>query len=373
MNMKNIVVASNPFGFGPTGNAIPILKELQKRFSLKKDITVYFVGSEKCQRIVPELDSVNKILLNERDVSVIENFLKNLKGKTVVLGVQNRFIVEAGKNVGCATFFLDVLAWMWTNIPESHLAADEVFWMRFPGIVKRKAEYTNKANINIIEGIFENITRDKKIMPGSKILCLGGGFNPLRSGIQKNYLLLIASILQLSTICNENTEIVAGKEAVLFLKKQIASKRLGVSALSHDEVLDKMKVIDHYISIGGQTSTMEALLSNIPTSFFIPSNLSQLELQRIFSKEIGGNIMWWEKELEISKEKYKFMSEKEFIDLLEYVYEKTLKNKKKIKKLAKLFDDNVNNLDNQERLFKLGLWVGSGGSLEIVNKIEFYL
>lgn len=47
--------------------------------------------------------------------------------------------------------------------------------------------------------------------------------------------------------------------------------------------------------------------------------------------------------------------------------------KKKLKKLAKLFDDNVNNLDNQERLFKLGLWVGSGGSLEIVNKIEFYL
>lgn len=381
-NIKHIVVAANPFGFGPTANAIPILEELVRRFSKRTDIRVYFVGSDGCQRIVPVFQGAEKVFLNERDEDELKKFLQDLDGMVVAIGVQNRFIVAAGNAVGCKTIFLDVLAWMWSEIPKTHLVANEIFWMRFPGILEKHHQYGGVAShIHIIEGVYKKVSYrgNKKGKQKNILLCIGGGFNPLRSGIQENYLFLIFTVLRMSRISQSNIDIISGDAAADFLR-QCNSRPVtwSISTLNHDDTLEKLSSTGYFLSVGGQTSTMEAILSGIPTIFFVPSNLSQALLQIKMASEIKReNILWWKEGLSDLLEDIEYASEKDFIDRMEVISGKILSDNKKMTVFVSQFESTFKVLSEDSSYFagleNIGRWIGLGGAKQIVDSIEPWL
>lgn len=375
-SIKNIVVASNPFGFGPTANAIPLLKALQKRFSGRNDVYIYFVGSKECQGILPEFDGIRSVVLDERDTVCLKAFLENCEGDVLAVGVQNRFIVDAGKSVGCKTIFLDVLAWMWQEIPITHLIADEIIWMRFLGIEKQYDRYASK-NIHIIEGMYTVVDRKSSSITGSVLFCVGGGFNPLRNGIQENYLRLLARVIRDSKTIYNKIEIATGIQAADFLRNCLRDdSRIDVVTLNHDDFMNRLSHVSNLISVGGQSSTMEAILSGTPVKFFIPSNLSQMALQVKFSQELGDGLLWWKKEFETLLNIVKNTSEKDFIDKLELLSKDILSDDEKVNRLISRFErmmDVSMNVEYSNGISDMGKWIGSQGAEQLANKIEGWL
>lgn len=382
-NTNHIVVAANPFGFGPTGNAIPILEELSAKFLGQSDIRMYFVGSEKCQIIVPDLPGIKRVFIDERDETKLRDFLLMLSGRVYVLGVQNRFIIAAGKSLGCKTAFLDVLAWMWSEIPEAHLIADEIFWMRFSGIIERWHHYSHSGkNIHIVGGIYKTSLQEKTGTSGNEkiLFCLGGGFNPLRDGIQENYLSLLAAVLKASTLSKMDVEIVAGERVVSFLRNMDDPLPLTwrIFTLSHSETLEHLSSAKLCLGVGGQSSTMEAILGGIPICFFIPSNLSQILLQMSMASEIKReDILWWKDEFHELVKSSGHLSEKDYIERMEVIAGEILGDSKKVEILGSKFDSILNSLSADEsyssKLESIGEWVGSNGSAQIVTHIETFI
>ena len=116
---KHIVVASNPFGYGPTGNAIPILYELVDRFQESSSTTVHFIGSGLCIELLPDIEGVVIHQIDERSVEELESFLLTLDGSVLCVAVQNRFLSVASKNAGIECYFLDLLAWFGLKFQEN--------------------------------------------------------------------------------------------------------------------------------------------------------------------------------------------------------------------------------------------------------------
>lgn len=382
-NTNHIVVAANPFGFGPTGNAIPILEELSVKFLGQSNIRMYFIGSEKCQIIVPDLPGIQRVFIDERDEVKLSDFLLTLSGRVYVLGVQNRFIVAAGKSLGCKTAFLDALAWMWHEIPESHLIADEIFWMRFPGIIERWHQYSHSGkNIHIVGGVYKKALQEKSDTTGNEkiLFCLGGGFNPLRAGIQENYLLLLAAVLKASTLSRMDVEIVTGEKVASFLRDVDDSLpvKWRISTLSHTEMLEQISSAKFCLVVGGQSSTMEAILSEVPIYFFIPSNLSQILLQTRMALAIKReDILWWKDELQELVKSSGYLSEKYFIERMEVIAGDILSDSKKVEILVSKFNNILKSLSLDESYFSklesIGEWIGSNGSAQIVTHIEAFI
>ena len=377
---KHIVVAANPFGFGPVGNAIPILGELVLRFSHRTDVCVHFVGSEKCQGIIPDFGRVKRTYLDERDENKLVKFLQGLSGTIIVIGVQNRFIINAGIFDGCKTMFVDVLAWMWRNIPDSHLVADDIFWMQFPGISEKLEFYPDVSErIHIVSGIYDTGNRKSRTVSEDILFCLGGGFNPLRDGTQSNYLSLAFAVLGMSKLSEANVSITSGNDAADFLRK-LPNRPVAwnISTFSHDEMIDKLSVARYLLSVGGQSSTMEAILSNVPVIFFIPSNLSQALLQKKFASEIGmDDILWWKKFLTPLLVNIEYSSEKDFMECLEKISGEILSNPEILINLTSSFDMMLNRLLVDENyladLQSIGKQIGSSGASQMTDVIETFL
>ncbi len=272
---KTIIIFSNPFGYGPTGKAIAIAKEfIDSGYS-----NVILACSSFTKEIIPE--SIPYISINERDEQVIRNYLRTIPNP-VLISSQNRFAIKAALSLGIPCAFLDGLSWFWKEIPSDHLIADEIFWMKYPGLEEKLAKSPRIINVvpAIIDvQIFETV-RDQILIH------LGGCKNPLVEIFPRNYLDILADTL--STISSPYKIIVTGgAEAMDYLKTKLAQKlndKVVISSLGHDQFIRELNCSRHFITTAGQTATLEAFSLNVPTSFLLPMNLSQLALTDLLSR-----------------------------------------------------------------------------------------
>ena len=129
---------------------------------------------------------------------------------------------------------------VWSEIPRKHLVADKVYWMKFPGI-KEKAQKYDK--VKIINGIYKTAYRQGSGFDSFMIFNIGGGKNPLRKDIQKNYLKLLAEVLSEAKHNFNKVYISTGKDASEFLQKNIRNNGKNiVKSFKHEEFLSKMYI-----------------------------------------------------------------------------------------------------------------------------------
>lgn len=307
---KNIIVFSNPFGYGPTGNTIPILESLSKL----KNVDFIFAGSGLCLEIMPS--KYKTFVLNERDEIEIEKFLKTFENPYVI-GIQNRFSMRVCKrnNISCA--FLDILAWFWEKIPEDHLIADEIFWLNF-GSMELKEGY-NK-NIHLISGVVENCNfKNAKKDYENIIVHIGGANYPVIDGIPKNYLNLMT--LSLNELYEKNLYkniyFVTGKESANYVKSLGINRDIKVDSLSRENYLNVLNYSNHLLTTAGVSSTLEGFYYDIPVSFLLPINLSHLALTNLLEKRnLQIHQLNWDNYVKIN-EKIEQLTEKEGIKLIE--------------------------------------------------------
>ena len=353
---KNIVIFSNPFGYGPTGKAIAIAKEFIK---IGYD-NVVFAGSSFVQEILPI--SIKYINIDERNEQAIENLLKTIPN-SVVVSSQNRFAIKVALSLKIPCAFLDGLSWFWKEIPLDHFIADEIFWMKYPGI----EEKINKSNhpIHLVPAIVD--TQSMKDPQEPILIHLGGCKNPLIEAFPKYYIDMLAeAIYEIS----DNIKITGGIDAINYLKMKFSlhkKNNISLVSLKHDEFIQELSCSKHFITTAGQTATLEAFALGIPTSFLLPMNLSQLALMNLLLK-YGANtqcVMWDSyipKEIKINE-----ANEKEAIVGFN-IYAETIKNNNKIfnhfkKDLIKIITHIPENKGQKKFIDNLG----TDGAREIVN------
>jgi hypothetical protein len=329
--MKNILIFSNPFGYGPSGKALSIAKYI---YNHSRGVNIYLCGGPHFKSIAG--NDYEYIDLDERNEQDISRVINEIVGEKFIIASQNRFAIKAAKanNIPCA--FLDGLAWFWKDIPKDHYLADIIFWLNYPNI-KTRIPTAYRKKIFIIHGLGDHASRPTfKNKKGDVIFYIGGCNNTL-APLPENYLDLVSSLFELF-FKNNNKEIIIACDAIsaAYYRKKTNQFFKHVRVYDHEDFINKLESSSNFITNGGQTAVIEALSVKTPTSFFLPINLSQAALIKNI-RDIEGyqDIICWEKYIELPEDFYQY-NEKEAIIFLNQKAHLILNNKLLF---AKLFDD----------------------------------
>lgn len=260
---KTIVLFSNPFGYGPTGKAIAIANALRNRGVAD----LIFASGNFVAEIVPS--GIRQVHVNERDIEDVKKLLSSIENP-IIVSSQNRFAIKAGKELGVPTVFLDGLAWLWKEIPADHLIADDIFWMKYPGIEKRIPSI--RKDTRIVEAIVDaspNVERGEQIL-----IHIGGCENPLVSEFPSAYLDITLKLAQ-SLPTSQKLVITGGKSAIEYLLQKKTGANISCVNLLHDEFIEELSRSSLFLTTAGQTATLEAFSIGVPTQFLLPMNSSQ--------------------------------------------------------------------------------------------------
>jgi hypothetical protein len=187
--MKNVVLISNPFGFGPASNLNAVLQELYdynvNLFLLvsKNSLDLFDIRSEK----------VNVLQIDERSESEIDQTLLEIDSPHIISSL-NRFALSVAKKREYKSVFIDCLSWFWEEIPPNYLNTDTYYALNFIGLKKKHLPDHAKI-VPYPCSSFDDRGKSKKIIPDITYINIGGYQNPLVDTTQKSYYLDLLAYL----------------------------------------------------------------------------------------------------------------------------------------------------------------------------------
>ena len=282
--MRTAVFFSNPFGFGPTGKMIAVLEEFKKYW----DGQIVYASNGLCREIMHISDIIQKDV-DQRDELSVERILRAYD-RPVVISSLNRFAIAAAHRLKIPNAFIDGLAWLWDPIPEAFLRADMYICTKFPGLETKIKPYRNAY---IVPFILSPLP-DKSTKAGSILIHFGGGENPLQSEISQEYYALIGKALQKIT-WRGNITVAGGTGCIRIIAEHAHRDDIMFKTFTKDLFLQKLAEAGHFITTSGINATMEAFAIGVPTSFMLPSNLSQWKLlSHLIAFGAADSCLQWE-------------------------------------------------------------------------------
>jgi hypothetical protein len=291
---KTAIFFSNPFGYGPTGKIIALLDNFSKLW--KGNIVCVANGLTSEMHDFKNNKKVIFTRIDERNEKEIIRLLKRLKNPYVVSSL-NRFAIKSAIFLNKPSAVIDSLAWFWKKIPEEYLLADFYYCQKIPGVPIRKISKNQK----FVPAILGNLPKPLKRKDDFTLIHIGGILNPLIKEIPEYYLKTLACCIN-----NYNSEekiiVAGGKKAILFLKKHIHRKNIRLGSFPRKKFINYVNSAKHFVTTSGLTATLEAFSLRTPTSFLLPTNLSQWALANNLShKKYITLKMSWEKYIKKSK------------------------------------------------------------------------
>jgi len=367
--MKNhsqtIIFISNPFGYGPTGTLIPIIKEFEQNTNCE----TIFLGSKNCLEIINSNDNdwerLKIIKINERNINILKRFFKSSKKPLFVISSLNRFAIQASDQLGIKNAMIDPLGWFWSKIPKGFELSDIYFYNNFGK--------DNIKNGRICIEIPLIVTNSKhKTNKNLVIFNIGGSSNPLVKGLQKNYLkLLLYLITNIDKNIQSTIKVVGGGKAINFLKK---NKDIGCmcnfSSLSYFDFEKEIKKSSLVITPAGMGATFSSIHLSKPTIIFLAQNLSQIKLEEILTyRNINKLNMNWTNYFELNSSN---ISEKESIKLIDELSFEALENKNILDKILIDLKDLIQK-SNTIKIEKMNVaGIKFGGEKVVFNKLKAY-
>lgn len=330
--MKNIVLISNPFGFGPASNLNAILQEL---YTYNVNLFL-LVGKNSLDLFDIKTEKVKILQINERSESEIDQTLLEIDSPHIISSL-NRFALSVAQRRNYKSVFIDCLSWFWEEIPLNYLNTDTYYALNFIGL-KNKVLPQNAKVVPYPCSSFDNRGKSKKITPNKTYINIGGYQNPLVDTTRKSFYLDLLAYLASNS--QTQIKILGGNQASVYLNKNSNNPNLSETYTKEDfdSLTDKLPSL---ISVAGINSTVECLFSNTEIIYYLPWNLSQnklgelLQNERILSRD---RIMCWEDYFPEYKKEMHTISEKESIQLIEFYAEKALDDVEILKKISSKFN-----------------------------------
>ena len=358
-----LVFVSNPFGYGPTGTLVPVIKE----FEQKTELPLVFLGAGLCLEVIRnnpvEWKRLKIIEGNERDISFLSSSITELKNPHVISSL-NRFVIQVANKNKIPNALIDSLGWFWEKRPEGFDLADIYFYNNFGS----KLEVSNSLSYKIPLIITGHATSKQT---DSIIFNIGGAKNPLVNGLQKNYLkLLILLIDRLPRIIQKKIIITGGRDAIKFLKKEDKTNECVCSfrSFSYFEFEEQISSSQMVITPAGMGVTLSSVFLQKPIIIYLPENLSQIKLGKVISdRVITPYVLEWGNY--ISTFNSDTISEGDSILEIDNYSLQVIRNRKIFEKLLKDFSSKVNQALKQKVKPDL-LQLKFGGERLIFNTLQ---
>lgn len=283
INKKQIIVISNPFGFGPTGSAIAIIEQLMA--SLSGEIELIYAASDKCLEPLSETlrNKIKIVRINERDSDEISMIL-NMYNRPLVIVCLNRIAINTAKDLKLDAFFVDSLTWLWREIPKDYLRANIYYAY---DIFDARVKVKDIRNAKLVSPALGKLPRPQKNKKNLILINIGGFTNPLIEGFSKKYLLMLANSIGSFTDKKRFVKIVitGGSEPLSFLKGCIKkSENIVIKTLSRQDFLLNLNESNLFVTTPGLMATLEAFALKTFTAFLPPINLSQWKQLKLLAK-----------------------------------------------------------------------------------------
>lgn len=274
---KDVIFFSNPFGFGPTAKAIALINICKKYWN----VNLHYVTNMDCMQIFNDPD-VHVIMADQRNPNEIQKVLSRFSEPYVISSL-NRFAIKVAHEHDIPNCFIDSLTWMWNIIPEDYLLTDLYFALNFPGLDEKLKIYPTLIKVPYI---IDSVVPSNNYFDSDLLVNVGGCMNPLTKECPKSFLTLVS--LALNEIKGKKILICGGAEAISFVTA-IVDKNIQCLTLKKDIFLSSLLHSKHFLTTSGLNASLEAFYYNVPTSFLMPTNLSQWENLQIFSKNNAAN------------------------------------------------------------------------------------
>jgi len=299
MQKQTILFFSNPFGYGPTTTLLHIAEKLSKKTKAKMIVA----GDNKglCKEVFNKNNHpyLSWHDLNERNLDEVKSFIASHDNPYVV-SILNRFSIKAAQELGVKNALIDFLAWFWDKPSEEYSLADIYFY----NSLGKKIEVKNRISydVPIILGEIPRRSHSKK---KKIIINIGGSKNPLVKGIPKDYLNLLAKIINKLKFGDADVYIGGGKEALTFLKsKLVKPENFTIKSFPHEEFLKLHASCDCFITLSGTNATFMSFTLGIPTTFLLPQLLAHWKLSFLIQDQNVNEPLMWEDYFNIDKKMY---------------------------------------------------------------------
>lgn len=359
-----IIFISNRFGYGPTTALLHVVRE----FIEKVDADFVFAGSGICKEAFDFKlkDRVEFIEIDERDYDEIKKFLLRYKNRRVFLiSCLNRLAILVAKELEIPNALVDLLTWMWNEIPNGYKDADYYFSNHFG--TKNKKPYMIEVPI-----IMGSIPDKKNIVKKKYLLVnIGGMQNHLVPGLPENYLRLISYLLNNIKIPSGFEVVVAsGNQAVEFLKKLSTRPEFRITSLSFEEYTSIQNQSKKIISLAGSNSTFMAFILGTPVVFLLPQLYSHWKLTMFLKqKKYIKHCQHWDDYMPVPAD-INSMTEKDIIFLIEKLSAKAFNDKKILDRmmsdLQNMIDTDVDTKGQDKFIADIGI----GGEKKIFSHLN---
>lgn len=327
MNEKTVIFITSSFGYGPTFTTSAIMSRLSK---LWKGSIVCIANSKNRNLIYPRNIKID--VIDDRNEKDIERYLKQYDNP-YVFSCMNRFVINPAKKNKFPIVFLDTLSWFWEKIPKIYLEADYYFYQYIPFIKEDKSmrDYNNAFRFSPILG---EVGRPKGEGKGV-LLSIGGGYNPLTKAIGREYLKLLAVLLN-SLTEEESVSVAGGEDLMKYLKKITIHNVIRLETLDWQNSMQFMRQSNKLVLNGGLKTVFEALYFRKKVSFLFPSNQSQWALiKRIKKTSVAVDALEWENYFEIPN--LELFTEKDTILFIENLSRALLRDQVRLRKVVSDF------------------------------------
>lgn len=291
-SLRRWAFLSSAFGFGPASKAVAIAREVAER---ELGVQLHFFGSgvdRDYARKSRVFDAVFK--LNVDDRTHIQQLVPQLEAYEAVIAVITPHIAEIWPEHYPPLYYVDSLAWMWSDLPAGMENVRAYFIQDFLFTAARLDGWSNRAPIKLIGPIItqhEPKITTPDIDSGSLLINLSGCANPFGDHelYQRYAETLVRLILEELPQCYTAVTVCCNDGLALWLQQQFPRISWSFGHLAPDRFQEQLRRSQLVLTSPGITTVLEALALNKPLRFLLPQNYSQALLSEQYSELLGPN------------------------------------------------------------------------------------
>jgi len=272
--MANIILTAENFAFGPIGKLLDVAKLLKDR-----NHKLTFAGYGTSYQLAKNFPFDTLLEIDTDNPKNKKSLQKIISKGDILVSSMDIPSIEAAKNVGIPTVWLDSLFWFWTSIPKILFNVNVYIKERSLDDTINERKYGHKIkNLYTVGPILPKIEKAKKIKQA--IISFGGGeaFYWYKEGVNTNFPTMMTKILLDYVDWSEFDKVIlATNERILSnLSQKFPNSPFKFTTCgSHRKFLKELARSEVALITPGLITSQSAFNFETPSIFLPPSNNSQ--------------------------------------------------------------------------------------------------
>lgn len=294
---KLYAFVSTSFGFGPISKAVSVARELKVQ---APNSIIHYFGAGIDYDFAQKSGVFEKIFpVDVDDKKQLTELLPTLSQYSAVFSVLNLDLPPLWKKEYGFLYLIDSLAWMWPTLPDGLTNVKTYFVQDYLIPPERLEEWGQQISLQLVAPIesaslqnFERFPITKSRKSNQLLVNFSGCYNPLTgSDFFENYVgVLTNAILEITHDQYGSIVFCCNEKLTDFIRKKIKNVRgVNVGHFEHNQFLQLLASSQRVLSTPGITTTLEAIALNIPISFLLPQNYSQVLISERYRELLGDS------------------------------------------------------------------------------------